>query len=117
MSDAAKTGDEIRLRLVLVEEAVNYTGGNKLSVHHHVVRAFPGGTEGTTVNAKSMKKSVSVDLEEMRKSANEYLDKFAKENPFPKKDRPLELKNLKVVAFVQNDDDGEILQGVQVDVK
>jgi hypothetical protein len=117
VSDAAKTGDEIRLRLVLVEEAVNYAGGNKLSVHHHVVRAFPGGTEGTVVNAKTLKKAVTVDLEEVRKSANEYLDKFAKENPFPKKDRPLEMKKLKVVAFVQNDDDGEILQGAQVDVK
>ena len=36
---------------------------------------------------------------------------------FPNKERPMELKNLKVIAFVQNDDDGEVLQAVQVDVK
>jgi hypothetical protein len=35
---------------------------------------------------------------------------------FPK-DRPMEMKKLKVVAFVQNDDDGEVLQAVQVEVK
>jgi hypothetical protein len=34
----------------------------------------------------------------------------------PSKERPLALKNLAVVAFVQNDDTTEVLQAVQVDV-
>ena len=32
--------------MALTEESIRYVGGNKLRYHHHVVRAFPGGTEG-----------------------------------------------------------------------
>ena len=53
----------------------------------------------------------------MRKEANDHLDLYAKKVPFPNKERPMELKKLKVVAFVQDDDSGEILQAAQVDVK
>ncbi len=117
VSDSTQTGNEVRLRLVLVEEEVSYTGGNKLAVHHHVVRAFAGDTGGSIVKDKNLKKSVTVDLEEVRKTNKDYLDKYAEKNEFPNKDRPMEMKKLKVVAFVQNDEDGEVLQAVQVDVK
>jgi hypothetical protein len=46
-----------------------------------------------------------------------YLDGFAKtEGPFPRPDRPLAMKNLKLIAFVQNDATREILNAAQVDV-
>ena len=46
-----------------------------------------------------------------------YLDDFAKnEAPFPRADRPLALRNLKLVALVQNDATKEILHAVQVDL-
>ena len=46
-----------------------------------------------------------------------YLDKFAaEESPFPHPERPLAMKNLKLIAFVQNDTTREILHAVQVDV-
>jgi hypothetical protein len=44
------------------------------------------------------------------------LDDYAKEHPFSDSDRPLELKNLRVVALVQNDDSGAVLQARQVEV-
>ena len=43
VSDLQKPSDDVKLRLVLVEEEVAYQGGNKLPTHHSVVRAFPGG--------------------------------------------------------------------------
>jgi hypothetical protein len=122
VSDASQTGPEVRLRVVLVEEAVSYTGANKLPVHHHVVRAFADSPDGTILKNKDLKKAMTIDLDEVRKTNKEYLDKYAEKLKadmleFPNKERPMELKNLKVVAFVQNDDDGEVLQAVQVDVK
>ena len=117
VTDAAKTGDEVRLRLVLVEDEVSYKGGNKVATHHHVVRAFPGGTEGTVLKDKTTKKTVTVDLDDVRKEANDHLDLVAKKAAFPNKERPMEMKKLKIVAFVQDDDSGEILQATQVDVK
>lgn len=118
VSELEVTGDDVRLRLVLVEETVAYKGGNGLRTHHHVVRALPGGADGTPLKQKTGKKSAVVDLAELRKTLAAYLDKYAeKEGPFPTKDQPLELKKLKVVAFVQNDENIEVLQAVQADVK
>jgi hypothetical protein len=118
-SEVAKPGDALRLRVALVEEEVRYAGGNQLRIHHHVVRAFPGGAGGLAVKGKSAKQTVSVDLEELRKGLAKYLDDFAKNarQPFPKTERPMQLKNLKVVAFLQNDDTKEVLQAVQADVR
>jgi hypothetical protein len=116
-SDVQADSDDLRLRVVLVEEQIAYTGGNKLAEHHHVVRAFAGGVEGEKVaKGKAVNKTLTVDLDAVRKDLRAYLDKTAKDTPFPKKDRPLDLKNLRVVAFVQNDATREVLQAVQVDV-
>ncbi len=117
VSDLQKPSDDIKLRLVLVEEEVAYQGSNKLPSHHHVVRSFPGGSAGTVLKEKMATKEVTVDIAELRKQLKDYLDKAAAAEPFPKPDRPLELKKLHVVAFVQDDESGEILQAVQVEVK
>jgi hypothetical protein len=113
----AKTGDNVRLRLALVEEQVAYKGSNGLAVHHHVVRAFPGGAEGTALKEKTAKKTITIDLEELRKELTTYLDRSAKKRPFPDKERPMELKKLRVVALVQKNDTFEVLQSVQAEVK
>jgi hypothetical protein len=110
-------GDNLRLRCVLVEDKVGYAGPNKVAEHHHVVRAFPGGVDGEKLAPGTpLRKSLSVDLDELRKGLRTYLDGVAQENPFPGKERPLDLKDLRVVAFVQNDATGEVLQAVQADV-
>ena len=46
-----------------------------------------------------------------------YLDEFSKDRPFPYAIRPLDLKDLKVIALVQNDKTREILQAVQIEVE
>jgi hypothetical protein len=53
VSRLKKHGDAIRLRLVLVEDEVRYEGSNRVRLHHHVSRAFPGGVEGFAMNAES----------------------------------------------------------------
>jgi hypothetical protein len=117
VADLAQTGDKVRLRLALVEEQVAYKGSNGLAVHHHVVRSFPGGAEGVALKEKTAKKKFTIDLDELRKQLTTYLDEYGKKRPFPTKERPLELKKLAVVAFVQNDDTLEVLQAAQAEVK
>jgi hypothetical protein len=109
--------DDVVLRVVLVEEQVDYAGANKLPAYRHVVRAFLGKPEGVKVApGKAVEQSYQVDLAEVRKGLKEYLDKYDKEAPAPTKDRPLALKNLKVVAFVQSDRTRAVLQAAQADV-
>jgi hypothetical protein len=110
--------DKIRLRLALVEEKVTYKGGNGIPEYRSVVRALPGGAAGLALKEKTGKQEATVDLDDLRKSLKKYLDDYAdKEDAFPNKERPLELKNLRVIAFVQNDLTKEVLQAIQVDVK
>jgi hypothetical protein len=113
----ANPGQDKRLRLVLVEETIRYQGGNGIRFHDHVVRAMPGGAAGKAVTVKAMKTDATVDVVELRESLNTYLDNFViAKGFFPRPDRPLDMRNLKVIAFVQDDATTEILQAVQTDV-
>jgi hypothetical protein len=115
--DLANPGESKKLRLVLVEETVRYTGTNGLRLHHQVVRALPGGAAGTALPSKDSKHTFNVNLNELRERLNTYLDDYAaNQRPFPHVQRPLDLKNLKLIAFVQDDENQEIVQAVQVDV-
>jgi hypothetical protein len=117
VSGVKEPDDKKRLRLVLVEESIRYVGSNRLRFHHHVVRALPGGVAGFALKEANSQHSASVNLEELRAQLVKYLDTYAKENrPFPYADRPLDLKHLKVVGLIQNDETKEIVQVVEVDV-
>ncbi|HEY7312289.1 MAG TPA: hypothetical protein VH643_23195 [Gemmataceae bacterium] len=116
VSDLAKVGDRVRLRLVLVEEVVRYPARNGQRLHHCVVRAFPGGVNGFALLDNSVKKKATVNLADLKKSLNAYLDKAAKAQRFPDDNRPLDLKRLKVVAFVQDDRSKEVLQAAEANV-
>lgn len=121
VADLAKPGEKVALRFALAEERVRYTGGNGIRYHHAVVRAMPGGPKGFPLTKASAEQTVSVKLDEVRASNNKALDDFAAElqkrgADFTFAQRPMALKNLRVVAFVQNDETNEVLQTVQVDV-
>jgi hypothetical protein len=111
-------GEKVRVRVLLVEEKVKYPGPNGMRFHHQVVRAMPaGGPAGTALVAKSTKVSADVDLAEVRKGLTKYLEDFAAERPFPNPDKPMEMSHLKVIALVQNDETGEILNAAEFEVE
>jgi hypothetical protein len=117
VSDLDMPGEKVMLRFVLTEERIRYTGGNGLRYHHHVVRTMPGGAKGVALTKKTHEQSVTIDPQTLRTALTKYLDDFAKnDSPFPRSDRPLALRNLKLVALVQNDATKEILHAVQVDL-
>lgn len=110
--------ENLKLRVLVVEESVKYIGSNGLRFHHNVVRAMPGGADGIVVKDKSYKHTATVDLAEIRKNLSKYLDDYAANTrPFAKPDRPMEMKDLRVIALVQNDKTKEIVQAVQFDVE
>ena len=118
VSDLAETGADVRLRLVLVEEQVAYKGGNRVGRHHQVVRGFVGdGAAGTPLKEKTGREVTAIDLNAVRKSLKDYMKSSVDATgPYFGKEPEVLLKNLRLVAFVQNDDTGEILQAVQVDL-
>jgi len=107
----------MRLRVALVETETAYKGGSGTATHYNVVRTMLGGDEGTALTKKSQKKTFSVDEKDLRKKLEEYQEKVNKKRPFPNKEKPLDLKSFRVVAFVQNDSTKEVLQAASVDLK
>ena len=111
---------DMKLRLLVVEEAVQYAGSNGIRFHHHVVRAMPGGAEGIAVKDKVFKHTAKADLAEIRKGLTKYLDDYVAENPnrpFARPDRPMDMKDIRVIALVQNDKTGEIVQAMQIELE
>jgi hypothetical protein len=115
VSGLETTGDKIRLRLALTEDVVRYAGSNGIRLHHHVVRAMPGGAEGMPLKEKAGKQEITVDLQHLRESLEKQLPKAFRQQPDSAK-RLLDFQKLHVVAFVQNDETKEVLQAVQVPV-
>ncbi|WP_020473919.1 hypothetical protein [Zavarzinella formosa] len=122
VADLEKPGEKMSLRFAVAEDRVRYAGGNGIRYHHAVVRTMPGGSKGFPVTTKSLEKTLTVNLADLRVAQNKYLDEFTAEmekagNEISFPERPLGLKNLKIVAFVQNDETNEIVQAVQTDVE
>ncbi len=107
--------EELVVRFVVVEEKIKYVGGNKLRFHHQVVRAIPQSVGPLAGNPTSH--SMELDLTSLHQELTEYLDGFARRRPFSNPSRPLDFQGLKVVALVQNDKTGEIVQAAQFDLK
>jgi hypothetical protein len=121
VADLQKPGEKVSLRIALAEERVRYQGGNGVRYHHFVVRAMPGGPKGIPLPKATAEQSVTVKLDEIRAANNAALDAFVADvrkqgADFSFGARPMNLKNLKVVAFVQNDETNEVLQAIQLDV-
>lgn len=122
VADLEKPGEKVFLRLALAEERIRFQGGNGVRYHHAVVRAMPGGPKGFPLAKATAEQTVTVKLDDVRVANDKGLDEFVavikKQAPeFNFSVRPMDLKNLKLVAFVQNDETSEVLQAVQVDVE
>ncbi len=114
VSGLKRTGEPIRLHVALVESTVRYQGINGQRLHHQVVRAMPRGIEGIHLKQAATKERVALDLSQLRKSLDDYLNKFP--GVFPEDDRPLLLTGLKIVAFIQDQKTKEVLHAAQADV-
>ena len=70
--DSAKER-KLSLRLVLIEDAVRYVGGNQVRFHHHLVRALPGGVEGKALADGKGEQTVTIDLAAVKKKLESYV--------------------------------------------
>jgi len=112
-----KPGENMRLLFALVEDVARYQGSNGQRLHHHVVRSLPNGPEGKALEKKSGNQSASVSISDLTKSLEKYLAAFSKKRNYEFEDQPMDLKKLKVVAFIQDNDSKKILQAAQVDLE
>jgi hypothetical protein len=114
----AKPSDKVRLRLAIAESTVRYAGGNGVRYHQNVVRGFVGSPEGLPCTKPTAEHELTVDVAALRTGLFAELDAFQKKTDgLVLSDRPLNLRSLVVVGFIQGDATQEVLQAAQVEVK
>jgi hypothetical protein len=116
VSGISRPSDKVRLRLAVAEAVVRYAGGNGLRYHHHVIRGFAGSADGFPMLKATIEQAATVDLAALRVGLNAELDEYQKKEGLVFPDRPLRMRKLVVVGFVQDDANREVLQAGQVEV-
>ena len=113
--------ETLRLRLALAEDGISYNAPNGIRMHEMVVRTMPGGVDGIAPADGKLAYAETLSLDELRKSLAEYLDTYDRQfsvetgtSVFSSK--PLDLDDLHLVAFVQDDNTKEVLQAAAVPI-
>lgn len=120
VSDLQKPGEKVSLRFALVEDRVRHTGGNGVRYHHAVVRSMPGGPKGFPLPKATAEQSVLVKLNDVKATNDKLMDDLI--SAIKRQGVNLSLvnkpigTNLRVVAFVQNDETKEVLNAAQVEL-
>jgi hypothetical protein len=118
VSGLAKPAAAVRLRLAIAETLVRYRGGNGVRYHQCVVRGFAGPPDGAPLPRTAAQEQAVVDVAALRAALAADLDECQKKNPgVVFADRPLGLRSLVVVGFIQDDATHEVLQAAQAEVK
>jgi len=123
----AYTAEDVRLRLALVEKELYFMASNGIRKHEMIVREMPGGADGIAVKDGKLTFNETKDLAEFKQSILNYLLGIESDvnrqrldlgaaPTFEFEEKPLDLKELYLVGFVQNDKTREILQAAIVPV-
>ena len=81
-----------------------------------LVRSMPAGVRGVGVEEGQLRYEGDVDLAALKKEIADYLSAFEKGREYKFAQKPLELKRLHLVAFVQDDATQDVLQATVVKV-
>ncbi|MBC7815351.1 MAG: hypothetical protein IAG10_00465, partial [Planctomycetaceae bacterium] len=107
LKDEAK---DVRLRVIIAEDEVHFLARNGVRSHEMIVRRMIGGPGGIELKDGKLAVKESIPLAELKSSLADYLKKYEESEGIDFPTKPLDLKRLHVVAFVQNDESHEILQ-------
>jgi hypothetical protein len=107
---------EVHLKLALAEDKVAYLAMNGIRVHEMIVRAMPGGADGIEPVKGQLAWRGEIDLSKLRTDLNQSLSKIEREAKFEFDQKPFEFKTLHLVAFLQHDGTGEVLQAAAIPV-
>jgi len=103
--------DNLKLRFALAEDEVRYSGAGGLRLHRNVIRAMPGGAAGLSLKQPTETRELTVSLNELRTRLLKEMNDYAiRVQPFADPFRPVELKKLWAVAWVQDEKSHVVLQ-------
>lgn len=115
--DAAVVPDTARLRLIIAESGIVLEGANGIQQHDMIARKVIGGDSGIAPTDGKVKWQGTVSLEDLRTELHNYLTEYEASVSHQFDSTPLDLKNLSVVAIVQETVSHKVLQCAVVKVE
>ncbi len=103
----------LRLRLALVEKEVHYTGYNGIHYHRNTVRKMLGGHQGIPMTpGEESGVTGTQSLSDLEAELLDYLEGYQSEKGTRFNEMPVTIDSsrLALVAWVQDDDDHQVLQ-------
>ncbi|WP_144993107.1 hypothetical protein [Polystyrenella longa] len=107
---------KMRLKLALAEEHVDYVSTNGLRSYEMVVRFMPGGPAGIEASNEGFTFDQEIDLEGIKRELLDYIEAFEDQANYRFEEKPLQMKKMYLVGFIQNEETNEILQVEKVPV-
>ena len=117
VSGLEKFPDNVRLKLALAEDYVKFPAGNGIRAHEMVVRVMPGGVGGVAPKEGQLSYAGRMNIDKLKEEVLTYLSDTEGEFGAEFRAKPVEMKALHVVAFLQDTQTAEILQAVAVPVE
>jgi hypothetical protein len=105
-----------RLQIVLAEDKVEFAASNGIRFHEMLARSMPGGVAGVAPVQGVLSFKGEVDISKLKRQLARQLAKAEMEAEAPFDAKPLELKSLHLVAYIQNGETGEVLQAASMPV-
>jgi hypothetical protein len=99
-----------RLIVVLAEDKIHFTGENGVPIHEMVVRKVLTPPLGAEPQDEQLAWSGMIDLDNLRTELNEFLSHDEQKYSYQFPEKPLDLKELHLVAFVQDQQNRRIRQ-------
>lgn len=118
-----KFQDNIKLRLALVEEEIPFVASNGVLLHEMLVRTMPGGAIGIEPNDGKLEFQSEIKVEDFQKEILQGLTSFEQAfsngtgTEFAFKLKPIGPKKLYLAAFVQDDQNKQVLQSAIIPIK
>jgi len=104
-----KPNEDLRLRVVLAEDHIDYTGENGIRRHEMVVRSLPMGTDGVPLEPGRRKFRKEVNLKNLSTQIRDFLVSFEEGQGVKFPFKPVGFRKLHVVALIQDKRSREIL--------
>lgn len=109
--------ETLKLRLALAQKSVSYKSRNGVRIHEMLVRDMPGGAAGISPKDGKLEFSTEVTYDGMMSDLRDYLSMVEQSMGIIFPVRPLEIKELQLVAFVQNDETLEVLHTIHIPIE
>jgi hypothetical protein len=117
VAELQKPGEKVTLRFALLEDRIRFAGGNGIRYHNTVFRTYLGVAAGIPQTKKDGKFEQAAKVSELRKKIETEVASFRQREDVEIPELPVDLKGLKVIAFIQDDETKEVLNAVLIDLE